>query len=161
MPTIAAETDGDDTAQDPAGGAMSTLEVVAGIVWNPAAEHVLLALRKPGQHQGDRWEFPGGKVEPGETLDAALVRELGEELDIVPTAFVPRCTLVHAYPDKRVRLHFMDVTRFDGTPAGREGQTLRWAAPSELGSLTFPEANRSVVDALISERSSRREDRSR
>jgi len=130
-----------------------TIDVVAGIVLDESRARVLLALRKPRQHQGGRWEFPGGKLEPGESVDAALARELDEEIGLRPLEWRPRTTLEHAYPGKRVRLHFVDVTRFDGEPSGREGQTLRWVAIAELGALAFPDANQTVVDALVAEAS--------
>ena len=125
------------------------VEVVAGIVFDEAREHVLLALRKPEQHQGDRWEFPGGKLEPKEDIDAALARELDEEIGVRPRAWRHRTTLEHRYPEKTVRLHFVDVTAFDGEPVGREGQAVRWFGLDELDGLAFPDANRAVVDSLV------------
>lgn len=128
-----------------------TIDVVAGIIFDEHQEKVLLALRKPGQHQGDRWEFPGGKQEPGETLEAALVRELDEEIGVVPERFALRCHLEFAYPEKTVRLHFFDVTIWSGTPEGREGQSVGWFKRSELCDLAFPDANREVVAELMRE----------
>ncbi len=128
---------------------MSVVDVVAGIIFDARAEHVLLALRKPEQHQGDRWEFPGGKMEPGESQADALARELSEEIDIQVGHSVHRQTLEHHYADKHVRLHFWDVTAFSGTPRGVEGQRLEWVAIADLAALKFPDANQPVVDGLI------------
>ena len=130
---------------------MKLVEVVAGIIFNARREQVLLALRKPEQHQGDRWEFPGGKMESGETQHDALVRELLEEVNLVVDKARHRRTLEHQYSDKHVRLHFWDVTVFSGKPIGREGQMLRWVDISELTELRFPEANQMIVDELVSE----------
>jgi len=128
---------------------MKEVEVAAGVIFNPARTHVLLALRKPEQHQGDRWEFPGGKIEAGEGLADALARELLEEVGIVVTEANPRTIIEHSYPDKRVRLHFWDVTSFEGTPSGKEGQQLQWLELTKLGELKFPDANQTIVDTLI------------
>lgn len=129
-----------------------SIDVVAGIIFDANRQAVLLALRRPEQLQGDRWEFPGGKVEAMETLEAALVRELAEEIGIVPLRSQLRLALEHDYPERRVRLHFMDVTDFSGEPVGREGQTLRWVDLDDLATLRFPEANLPVVDDLLAGR---------
>ena len=131
------------------------IDVVAGIVFDADGQRVLLARRHPEQHQGDRWEFPGGKIEPGEAVGEALVRELGEEIGIQPRRWKHRTTLEHVYPEKQVRLHFVDVTEFDGEPVGREGQAVSWTALSALDGLNFPEANRTVVAALVDEMTGR------
>lgn len=125
------------------------VDVVAAVIFDATRDHVLLALRKPSQHQGDRWEFPGGKVEPGESMQAALARELREELDIEIDASVERQTLQHAYPEKTIRLHVRDVFAFRGTPQGLEQQTLRWVPVKELAGLPFPAANQVIVDELV------------
>jgi len=124
------------------------IDVVAGIIFNPEKNQVLLSLRKPDQHQGNRWEFPGGKVEISENPEQALQRELIEELGIHVTASKPFCQIEHCYPDKSVRLHFWQVDNFDGTPVGRENQQLRWFNIAALATLDFPQANQPVVDRL-------------
>ncbi len=128
---------------------MKFIDVVAGVIFDASGSQVLLALRKPEQHQGNRWEFPGGKLEEGEALQDGLVRELREEIGIVVTECQPRTIIEHSYQDKQVRLHFWDVTVFDGEPVGCEGQTLQWLPLAELGSLEFPEANQAIVNELL------------
>ena len=127
---------------------MKQIEVVAGIIFNDSRSEVLLALRKPEQHQGDRWEFPGGKLEQGETQEAGLARELSEEIGIEVTQCSSRTVIEHQYPDKSVRLHFWNVTRFSQQPQGKEGQQLRWVRLDALQQLSFPDANQSIVDML-------------
>ncbi|MFT6640906.1 MAG: 8-oxo-dGTP diphosphatase [Flavobacteriaceae bacterium] len=127
------------------------VQVVAGIIFNTMRTEVLVALRKPEQHQGDRWEFPGGKLELGESIETGLARELLEEVGIDVISSETRATIEHNYTDKQVCLHFRDVTQFSGLPAGREGQQLRWVALVDLNKLRFPEANQAIVDALLIE----------
>jgi len=133
------------------GSVARIVDVVAGVIFDAARTRVLLALRKPSQHQGDRWEFPGGKQERGETREAALSRELQEELGIRPDHMVPRAVIEHVYADKTVRLAVFDVTRFTGQPEGLEQQTLRWVPIRELAGMPFPEANAAVIEALVRE----------
>lgn len=125
------------------------IDVVAGIIFNHDKRQVLLALRKPEQHQGNRWEFPGGKVEALEGIEQALHRELAEELGIQVETCEPFCQIEHTYPDKAVRLHFWQVNKFGGEAIGREKQTLQWFEIDALATLDFPEANRPVVKQLI------------
>jgi len=127
---------------------MRCIEVAAGVIFDEDKANVLLSFRKPEQHQGDRWEFPGGKLEEGESVEAGLARELVEEVGITITATEPRDTIEYNYPEKTVRLHFLDVTAFTGEPESREGQKLQWVPLSTLKTLTFPDANQPIVDAL-------------
>lgn len=122
------------------------IEVSAGIVCRD--DKLLLAKRHFHQHQGDRWEFPGGKLEDGETAFRALQREMKEEVDLAILAADKFTTLEYLYPDKDVRLHFFIVTSFAGEPCHQEGQELRWVLISELGKYEFPDANRPVVELL-------------
>ncbi len=113
-----------------------------------AEGRVLITRRADHLHQGGLWEFPGGKLEPGEQAEEALARELKEELDILPTALQPLIRIRHRYEDREVRLDFYRVTDWIGTPRGLEGQPLRWATPRELPPEAFPAADRPVITAL-------------
>lgn len=126
---------------------VSRLDVVAAIIRDHTGQ-LLLARRPPHKHQGGCWEFPGGKVEPGEPLDVALAREIHEELGLQLDHCQPFMTVDHRYPDLHVRLHFREVLSWRGQPHGREGQAVQWFAPDALAALTFPAANRPVVTAL-------------
>lgn len=123
-------------------------DVVAAVIYSPDRNHILLSLRKPEQHQGDRWEFPGGKLEPHESQEHALLRELDEELGIRALDYSELQTIEHRYPDKTVRLHFWSVTRFSNEPMGCEGQDVKWVSRAELAELEFPDANRPIVEML-------------
>ncbi|GAB4278564.1 MAG: Nudix family hydrolase [Methylomicrobium sp.] len=109
---------------------------------------VLLAKRPDGKHQGGLWEFPGGKIEPGETVEQALQREFREEVGIDIRASEPLITIHHDYPDLSVRLHVRRIERFSGLAHGREGQPIEWAAFEALSQYAFPAANRPIVSAL-------------
>lgn len=113
-----------------------------------AENQVLLALRQSHQHQGDLWEFPGGKVEAGETVFDALKREILEELGILVVSAKPLLTVSHDYHDRSVLLDVWHVDKFDGIPNGQEGQTLSWSAISDLVDYPFPAANAPIVSAL-------------
>nr|WP_220273578.1 Nudix family hydrolase [Pseudomonas savastanoi] len=120
---------------------------VAAAVIRGADGSVLIARRADTQHQGGLWEFPGGKVEEGETVQAALARELQEELGIQVTAARPLIKVGHDYADKQVLLDVWEVSAFTGEPHGAEGQPLVWAAPRELPDYDFPAANQPIVAA--------------
>ncbi|MFM8331162.1 MAG: Nudix family hydrolase [Candidatus Methylumidiphilus sp.] len=124
----------------------SALHVAVGVVRNRSGE-VLIAQRPVRKHQGGLWEFPGGKVEPGETADSALRRELREELGIAVEQASPLIKLSHAYPDRVVLLDVWQVETFSGQVSGLEGQPIRWVAPDALPQFGFPAANRPIVAA--------------
>lgn len=123
------------------------LHVVAGVLRDQAGR-VLLGRRPDHAHQGGLWEFPGGKVEPGETAAQALARELHEELGITPLTLRPLIRVPHRYPRQAVLLDVWRVDAFSGTPQGREGQPLRWVALEDLPRISMPAANRPVANAL-------------
>jgi 8-oxo-dGTP diphosphatase len=122
------------------------IHVAAAVIRNDAGD-IFITLRPDHVHQGGLWEFPGGKVESGESVYDALVREIHEENGIVVQQARPLITIDHDYPDKRVTLDVWEVTDFAGTAHGREGQACRWVRPYELNDYTFPAANRPIVTA--------------
>ena len=123
------------------------VHVAVGVVRN-AADEILIARRPDGVHQGGKWEFPGGKLRPGETVEQALRRELEEELGITVAAARPLIQVHHAYPDKTVWLDVWQVETFSGTPHGREDQPVRWAPASTLERLEFPAADAAILQAI-------------
>ena len=123
------------------------LHVVVAVVLT-AHEQVLMTQRRPDAHQGGKWEFPGGKVEAGEAVDAALARELLEEVGIFPFAPQPLIRVHHSYHDRKVLLDTWLVQSWRGSAQAREGQPMRWIDASRLGELDLPEANRPIVDEL-------------
>lgn len=124
-----------------------TLQVAVALILNDQRE-VLLALRDRQAHQGGLWEFPGGKVETGESIEQALAREVREELGIEASHSVPFKCIQYSYPDKQVVLHVCLVDAFKGTPTGAEGQPVKWLAIASLKPSRFPAANRSIIRAL-------------
>ena len=110
---------------------------------------VLVSRRPAGAHLGGLWEFPGGKLEPGEDEESALVRELREELGIEVRPGASCGILRHRYPEREVVLRFRFAEIVAGEPRPLEVDEVRWATPDELGKLHFPEADRPVVTALV------------
>ena len=108
----------------------------------------LMAQRPQGKAYADYWEFPGGKVEAGETSYHALIRELHEELGIEVKTAYPWLTRVFTYPHARVRLNFFRVTSWQGEPQGREGQLLSWQQLPELTVAPVLPANEPIMRAL-------------
>ncbi|NOQ94549.1 MAG: 8-oxo-dGTP diphosphatase MutT [Methylophaga sp.] len=126
---------------------ISLVHVAVAVIINSDQE-VLLALRHSHQHQGDLWEFPGGKVEKNEPAYDGLVREIEEELDLHITSAEPFIEIAHDYSDKSVLLDVWTISEFEGTPRGKEGQILRWAAIANLEEQEFPAANVAIINAL-------------
>jgi 8-oxo-dGTP diphosphatase len=123
------------------------VHVVAAALRNRDGE-VLIARRPEHAHQGGLWEFPGGKVERGEAPETALRRELAEELGVTFRSACPLITVSHRYSDKRVWLEVWELTEWTGTPAGREGQPLRWVRPDALHGVAMPAADVPIITAL-------------
>ncbi|MGO1071142.1 Nudix family hydrolase [Lysobacter sp. CA199] len=123
------------------------VEVVAGVI-RDARGRVLLSRRTEGRDLAGLWEFPGGKREPGETAEAALSRELHEELGIEAEVGAELIRVPQAYPDKRLVLDVREIRAWRGSARGREGQALVWVPPHKLASYAMPPADRPVVAAL-------------
>jgi 8-oxo-dGTP diphosphatase len=123
------------------------IEVAAGILVDDG-DRVLLMQRLPGKHLAGLWEFPGGKLEPGETIEEALARELNEELGVEVLASAPLISLPWRYPEKTVRLHALRVTAWHGEPRPREGHPLKWIAPRDMDIAAMPPADAPIVTAL-------------
>ena len=121
--------------------------VAAGILRNACGE-ILLAQRPNRGELANLWEFPGGKIEPGESVEQALVRELDEELGIAVRATRAFRTVHWVYREHRIELITLHVVAFDGEPHGREGQAVRWVAPRALLAAAMPPADRPLAVAL-------------
>ena len=111
---------------------------------------VLVQQRPPGKLMADLWEFPGGKMEPGETPEAALVRELAEELGIAVAAadLIPATFASQPLGDRHLLLLLYVCRRWTGEPQALDAVALRWAAPGELRDLPMPPADAPFVDVL-------------
>ena len=122
--------------------------VVAAAILDSSGR-VLIAERPAGKHMAGRWEFPGGKVAPGESEEAALSRELAEELGIEVIGARPMMRLRHRYPDRTVELSMWVVERYRGEPQALDGQRLKWVPRAQLGQEDILEADRPFVAALV------------
>lgn len=109
---------------------------------------ILLTQRKPDAHLPNLWEFPGGKVEAGESLVDALGREIREELGITVTVHNEYYTTTHHYPTKSVELHFFNCSILDGEPRALEVAQFRWVKSSDLSAYEFPAADHELVERL-------------
>ncbi len=126
---------------------MAMVQVVAAILERDGK--ILIGQRKPGQSHALQWEFPGGKVEPGETPEQALARELEEELGISGVAGAEITRYPYAYPGKStIELIFFRVTAFHGEPQNRVFHDLRWERAERLRELNFLEGDRDFLRAL-------------
>ena len=123
------------------------MKVTAGILSRDG--RVLIALRRPGKHMGGRWEFPGGKIEPGETPEQSLSRELREELDLRTRIGELLCSVPYEGDGVSLELMVYRVDAFEGTPVLREHQEIRWVTPQELRSYELADSDRRVVEALF------------
>jgi len=110
---------------------------------------VLLGLRPPGESLAGAWEFPGGKIDQGESPEAALKRELKEELDIDAEISKLRLVHTHSYGERGVLLLFYDVHFWKGEPKTVYHESLRWTDPHSLETIQIPEANRNILAKLI------------
>ncbi len=124
--------------------------LVSAVALIDADGRVLLAQRPEGKSLADLWEFPGGKVDPGETPEAALIRELREELGIETKAscLAPLTFASHSYEDFHLLMPLFACRRWDGIATGREGQTLAWVRPERLRDYPMPPADIPLIPIL-------------
>jgi 8-oxo-dGTP diphosphatase len=115
-----------------------------------ADRRVLIAQRPEGKSMAGLWEFPGGKVEPGETPEAALIRELNEELDIETkqACLAPLSFVSHAYENIHLLMPLYVCRRWQGTPRAREHIALKWVRPQALRDYPMPPADEPLIAAL-------------
>ena len=127
------------------------ISVVAGALFDVDGR-VLIAQRPAGKALAGRWEFPGGKLEPGEDPRAGLERELREELGVEVQDAHRLLRYRHDYPGRTVDLDFWNVTGWSGTPHGREGQALKWVRPADLPHEDILEADAPMIEVLLARR---------
>jgi 8-oxo-dGTP diphosphatase len=124
---------------------MTTIVVTAAVIERDGT--FLVTRRQKGVHLEGYWEFPGGKCDAGEPLAACLARELREELDAAARIGDEIFTTTHAYPERRVELHFFRC-ELENEPRPQLGQEMRWVAREELAALEFPPADAELIQWL-------------
>ena len=126
------------------------LVLVAAVALVDADGRVLVAERPAGKSMAGLWEFPGGKVQPGETPETALIRELKEELgiDVREACLGPFTFASHDYEGFHLLMPLYLCRRWEGTVTAREGQRLKWVRPGDLAGLAMPPADRPLVAML-------------
>ncbi len=124
-----------------------TLHVAVAVIMNEKKE-VLIAKRPKGKSSADKWEFPGGKIEEGETALEALIREMKEEVNIDVEQADSFLEIQHDYPEYSVLLDIFLITHFKGEAYPNEGQLICWAAPHKLSQFDFLEASKPIVNKL-------------
>lgn len=127
---------------------LPTVHVAVGVIENDKGE-IFIAQRLPEQHQGGKWEFPGGKVEAGESVQQALARELREECNIEVEDCAPLTVVEYQYSDKRVLLDVWWVLKYRGEAKQLEGQQWLWVDIAQLDAFQFPDANQPIVERLV------------
>jgi 8-oxo-dGTP diphosphatase len=126
---------------------MSVTEVVAALVWRDGK--FMICQRPEHKARGLLWEFVGGKVEAGETKEAALVRECREELDVLLAVGEVFMDVVHEYPDLTVHLTLFDATIAQGEPKMLEHHDIRWITPEEIPDYAFCPADEEILKKII------------
>jgi len=126
------------------------LVVVAAVVLVDSDGRVLLAQRPEGKAMAGLWEFPGGKVDLGETPENALIRELREELgiDVAASCLAPFTFASHAYPEFHLLMPLYVCRKWSGIPIAREGQRLTWVRPARLADYPMPPADKPLIAML-------------
>ena len=130
---------------------MKRIHIVAAVIFNQDKSQIFITKRPDDKHKGGLWEFPGGKIEAGESIQQAIIRELDEEIGIRVTEQVLFEHLEYDYPDKSLKFDFILVLDFVGDPYGREGQQGQWVTIKQLSNYDFPEANVPILNRVIQE----------
>ncbi len=117
------------------------------VIWNQAGQ-ILIDRRKIGGTMGGLWEFPGGKIEPGETVEACIVREIQEELAIEITVGTQLISIEHTYPTFHLTLTVHHCQHISGVPQPIESEEIRWVNVDDLDNYQFPAANIAIINAL-------------
>lgn len=136
-----------DSLNNSKASAGSTIHVAVGVIVDRERK-ILIARRHQDQHQGGLWEFPGGKVGVGETVQEALKRELLEEVNLTVRECAGMLRIPHDYGDKTVLLDVWYVNVFSGQAVGREGQPVKWVSIDALDQFDFPAANQPILSAI-------------
>jgi 8-oxo-dGTP diphosphatase len=134
-------------ATELSGAGAAALDVIVGIV-RDSVSRVLIGQRPEGKHMAGFWEFPGGKLMPGEAPLAGLSRELHEEIGIKVTGAEPFMRYTHRYPERTVHLDIWWILDYQGKAEAREGQRLRWVAVNELGDAALLPADAPIAKAI-------------
>jgi mutator protein MutT len=116
-------------------------------IWNQTGQ-ILIDRRKVGGTMGGLWEFPGGKIEPGETVEACIVREIQEELEIEITVGEHLISIEHTYPTFHLTLTVHHCQHISGVPQPIESEEIRWVNIGDLNNYQFPAANIAIINAL-------------
>ena len=129
---------------------MAKVVLVSAVALIDVDGRVLLAQRPEGKSMAGLWEFPGGKVEPGESPETALIRELQEELgiDTWASCLAPLTFASHAYEDFHLLMPLFACRKWQGTPMSREGQVLKWVRPAEMRAYPMPPADLPLIPIL-------------
>ena len=122
------------------------VEVVAALIWN--GDKFMVCQRPAGKARGLLWEFAGGKVEPGETREQALLRECREELAVTLSIGKPFMDVTHEYPDITIHLTLFNAAIAEGVPRKLEHNELRWITPEEIPQYEFCPADRVILKKI-------------
>jgi 8-oxo-dGTP diphosphatase len=124
-------------------------QIGVAVIWNPAGQ-ILIDRRKVGGTMGGLWEFPGGKIEAGETVSECIVREIWEELAIEIVVGKHLISIEHTYPTFHLTLIVHHCQHISGSPQPIESEEIRWVNVSDLDNYQFPAANQAIINALQS-----------